>query len=216
MRFGFIRWWGWALVVLLWGAIAMAGTGEVDLPEITVLVNNSAGVSRGVLKRAENDAERIFRAAGVEIQWEDCSRGAVVDACQQVPGANEFVLSIEATGKTSTDSVFGVAFLGEGGIGKYCNVFFDRVEETQRESGTGGAHLLGAVVAHELGHLLLGPHAHAHVGIMTPVWQEQSLRAIEMGTFFFTREQAVSMRERMQTVKHEGHDVSRRVRWERF
>ena len=142
-------------------------------------------------------APRVSRS-----RWEHCSGGAVVDVCQRVPGANEFVLSIVPTGKTSTDSVFGVAFLGEGGIGKYCNVFFDRVEETQRESGTGAAHLLGAVVAHELGHLLLGSHAHAHVGIMTPTWQEQSLRAIEMGTFFFTREQAAFMRGRLQTVNH--------------
>lgn len=204
MGFGFRRWWGLALVVLLWGTTAVAGTGEGDLPEITVLVNNSAGVSRTVLRTAENDAERIFRAAGVEIEWADCKGDAVVDPCQQVLGANQFVfvLHIVPTGKMSTDSVFGVAFLGEGGIGKYCDVFFDRVEETQRESGTGAAHLLGAVVAHELGHLLLGSHAHAYVGIMTPAWQERSLRAIEMGTFFFTREQAAFMRARMQPVNH--------------
>jgi len=197
-------WWGCALLVLLWGTMAKAGTGEGDLPEITVLVNNSADVSRTVLRRAENDAERIFRAAGVEIEWADCRSDAVVDLCQQVLGANPFVfvLHIVPTGKMSTDSVFGVAFLGEGGIGKYCDVFFDRVEETQRESGTGAAHLLGAVVAHELGHLLLGSHAHAYVGIMTPTWQEQSLRAIEMGTFFFTREQGAFMRERLQPVNH--------------
>jgi hypothetical protein len=113
--------------------------------------------------------------------------------CQWRAGGDQivFVLHLVPTGRSSTDSVFGVAFLGEGGIGKYCNVFFDRVEETQRESGTGAGHLLGAVVAHELGHLVLGSHAHARMGIMTPVWQEQSLRAIDMGIFFFTREQAV-------------------------
>jgi hypothetical protein len=203
MGFGF-RHWGLRLVVLLWGTMAMADAGNSKLPKITVLVNNSAGVSRTVLRKAEFDAGQIFHAAGVEIEWEDCQSGAVVDVCQQVPGANQLVLvlHIVPTGRTSTDSVFGVAFLGEGGIGRYCNVFFDRVEETERESGTGAAHLLGAVVAHELGHLLLGSHAHAHAGIMTPTWQEQSLRAIEMGTFFFTREQSAFMRARLQPVNH--------------
>ena len=197
MGFGF-RHLGLRLVVLLWGTMAIADAGNSRLPKITVLVNNSADVSRTVLRKAEFDAGQIFHAAGVEIEWEDCQSSAVVDVCRQVPGANEFVLSIVPTGKTSTDSVFGVAFLGEGGIGKYCNVFFDRVEETQRESGTGAAHLLGAVVAHELGHLLLGSHGHSNLGIMTPVWGEQSLRAIEMGTFFFTPEQASLMRARMR------------------
>lgn len=189
--------WVWRLVVLLWGTIAVAGTGDANRTEITVLVNNSAGVSRTVLRRAENDAGRIFHAAGVDIEWADWSSGIVVDVCQRINGSNEFVLHIVPTGKTTTDSVFGVAFLGEGGIGRYCNVFFDRIEETERRSGTGASHLLGAVAAHELGHLLLGSRAHARVGIMTPVWQEQSLRKIEMGTLFFTREQAAFMRERL-------------------
>jgi len=199
MGFGFKRWWGLQLVVVLWGAMAMAGTGARDLPKITVLVNNSAGVSRKVLRKAEVDAGLIFRAAGVEIEWEDCSSDLAVDVCRQVPGANQlvFVLHIVPTGKTSTDSVFGVAFLGEGGIGKYCDVFFDRVEEAERGAGTDASHLLGAVAAHELGHLLLGSNSHSHVGIMTPVWQEQSLRAIDMGTFLFTHEQAWFIRARL-------------------
>ena len=198
MEFAFRR-WGLQLVVLLCGTMAMAGRGDQDLPKITVLVNNSAGVSRTVLRKAELDAGQIFHAAGVEIEWEDCSSDVAVDVCRQVPGANQlvFVLHIVPTGKTSTDSVFGVAFLGEGGIGRYCNVFFDRVEETQREAGIDVAHLLGAVAAHELGHLLLGSHGHSNVGIMTPVWRERSLREIDMGIFFFTREQVVLMRARL-------------------
>ena len=197
MGFGFKRWWGLQLVVVLWGTIAMAGTGARELPKITVLVNNSAGVSRKVLRKAELDAGQIFHAAGVEIEWEDCSRDVAVDLCRQNPRANQFVLHIVGTGHTSTDTVFGVAFLGEGGIGRYCDVFFDRVEETERDPGIETSHLLGAVAAHELGHLLLGSNSHSHVGIMTPVWQEQSLREIDMGTFLFTSEQALLMRARL-------------------
>jgi hypothetical protein len=198
MGFGFRRWWGWQLVVVLWGTTAMAGTRDGVLPKITVLVNNSAGVSQKVLRKAEVDAGLIFRAAGVEVEWEDCSSDLAVDVCRQAPVSNLiFVLHIVPTGRTSTDSVFGVAFLGEGGIGKYCDVFLDRVEETQSEVGNDAGHLLGAVAAHELGHLLLGPHGHSRVGIMTPVWKEQSLREIDMGTLLFTREQASFMRARL-------------------
>jgi hypothetical protein len=57
--------------------------------------------------------------------------------------------------------------------------------------------LLGTVVAHELGHLLLGSHAHSQVGIMVPVWEEESLRNMGMGHLLFTREQSSLMKMRV-------------------
>jgi hypothetical protein len=87
-----------------------------------------------------------------------------------------------STGTANSDSVFGVAFLGAEGRGKYCDVFFGRVEELHNSVGVSTARLLGAVMAHELRHLLLGSHAHLPIGIMMPTWEDQSLRRIGMGT----------------------------------
>jgi hypothetical protein len=166
---------------------------------ITVLVNDSAGVSANVLKQAEQEAARIFRPAGVEIVWMNCGEESVKEngVCREVPGPNRFVLHIVPTGKTSTDLVFGVAFLGEDGRGKYCNVFFDRIREANRNLATSTAQLLGTVAAHELGHLLLGSHAHSQWGIMEPVWKEQAIQQAGLGTFLFTAEQGELMRERI-------------------
>jgi hypothetical protein len=106
-------------------------------------------------------------------------------------------LHIVPTGKTSTDSVFGVSFLGEDGSGKYSNVFYERVAEAHHEWGANLAALLGTVAAHELGHLLLGSHAHSYIGIMAPVWEGESLRQIAMGGLHFTQEQSSLMRTRL-------------------
>lgn len=197
MRLGFKRLWGWEIAVLLWGMTTFASAEDLSPPVVTVLVFNSAGVPLPVLGKAEVDAAQIFRAAGIEIEWLDCSDRQVVGACRRVPVENQFVLHIVPTGKTSTDSVFGVAFLGENGAGKYCDVFFDRVEGERLQFGTNISQLLGAVAAHELGHLLLGSKSHARIGLMTAIWKEGSLRQIGMGTLLFTSEQAVQMKARM-------------------
>jgi hypothetical protein len=188
--------WGFVAVLLAAGMASAEGMPA----RITVLVNNSAGVPAAVLKQAEQEAARIFRPARVEIVWMNCGEESVMEdgVCREVPGPNRFVLHIVPTGKTSTDLVFGVAFLGEDGRGKYCNVFFDRIRDAHRDLGTSTSELLGTVAAHELGHLLLGSHAHSQWGIMEPVWKEEAFQQAGMGTFLFTAEQGELMRERIE------------------
>ena len=187
--------WGFAAVLL---GVGMAA-GEAIPARITVLVNDSAGVPPDVLKQAEQEAGRIFRPAGVEVSWMNCGEEPVKEdgACREVPGANRFVLHIVPNGKTSTDLVFGVAFLGEDGTGKYCNVFFDRIRDSHRNVATSTGQLLGTVAAHELGHLLLGSHSHSVSGVMCARWQGRELLDISEGTISFLPAQSRSMRDRL-------------------
>lgn len=181
------------LVVLLSGSWASGGSRERN-PELTILVQDSAGISEALVKHAEFEASRIFRAAGIDTRWIDCSR---VHECHHVPGANEFVLNVIGDGRTSTDLVFGVAFLGPDGRGKYGDVFFQRMQRAYATNGRNISRLLGTVAAHELGHLLLGSHSHTNTGVMTAEWKEETLRCVEMGSLLFTREQAAIMRSRI-------------------
>jgi hypothetical protein len=184
-------------VVLLAGSTATAGSRDRIPAEITVLVIDGAGVSPAALSEMERETGRIFSRAGIEIDWVSCGPKIVDDRCDVVPGSNQFVLHIVPTGKTASDIVFGVAFLGKDGSGKYCNVFLDRIQKADREFGSGRSRLLGTVTAHELGHLLLGAHAHSSWGLMAPVWREDALRLAGMGAFLFTPEQAALMRARI-------------------
>ena len=203
MGFRFNRKVGWLATVLLGARVAALANSSQDNTTITILVIDSARVSAPVLGQSEAEAARIFRAAGIETAWVNCPTEpeSEVDACRIVPGANEFVLHIVPSGKTSSDSVFGVSFLGEDGSGKYSNVFYERVAEAHHEWGADVATLLGTVAAHELGHLLLGTRAHSHAGIMTPVWESESLRQIGMGGLRFTHEQSSLMKARLGSGK---------------
>jgi hypothetical protein len=122
----------------------------------------------------------------------------IKEDCHRLLDPNEFMMHIVSNGRTSSDTVFGVAFLAEDGGGKYSDVFFDRIEDAHRASGTSTAGLLAAVTAHELGHLLLGSHAHSPLGIMSPHWGREDLRRISMGSLRFTTDQSSRMMLRIK------------------
>lgn len=201
MRFSFTGLARLGSIVLLWGAFAVAGSRNADGLEIKVLVYNSTHASPPVLERGEVEAARVFRKAGVKITWLNCSNPAsgLYGACDHFPAPDEFVLHIVPEGKTDTDFVFGLSFLDQNGTGKYADLFFDRVEQAHRDFGVDISRLLGAIAAHELGHLLLGSHAHSSGGIMAPRWEEDALRNLNMGSLLFTREQASRIQSRLQT-----------------
>ena len=185
-------------VVLLLGQVAWGSGARGTNPEITVLVMNTAKLPHATIRSAEAEAQRIFRAAGIETEWIDCFR---VQTCHHVLGPHEFVLNIVSDGKTSTDLVFGVAFLGPEGLGKYSDVFFNRMEAAYASNGRNIVRLLGTVAAHELGHLLLGSHAHSNAGIMTAIWKEETLHRADMGGLLFSRAQAELMKARIEQRK---------------
>jgi len=179
---------------LLW--TSLAGAQSTEAGGIKVMVLDSVGLSPFTLHRSENEAARIFGAAGIQVQWVNCQKKGESENCHHAPRLDEFMLHIVHHGLTRTDLVFGEAFLGEDGTGKYTDVFFDRIEAASGTPQPDTAQLLGAVAAHELGHLLLGSQAHSHAGIMQPVWEKECLRRIWMGSLLFTRDQARSMQLR--------------------
>jgi hypothetical protein len=75
-------------------------------------------------------------------------------------------------------------------------VFWKRVQELHTDFQVDPAGILGSVMAHEMGHLLLGSHAHAISGIMRGHWDSTELHKIAMGTLLFLPSQEHQMRTR--------------------
>lgn len=165
--------------------------------QVRVLVYKNVDIPTGVLDRARNEATRIFHMAGIELSWVDCSSGIASLECRPSSMKNVLLLHIVAGIKPSGDMVYGQAFLADDGTGNLAHVYFDRVKDAQRDLGINPGRLLGAVVAHELGHLLLGLNAHSWQGIMTPIWTGDNLRLVSMGDAYFTRQQATRIREHL-------------------
>jgi hypothetical protein len=97
----------------------------------------------------------------------------------------------------ANDDIFGVAFLSAQGTGCYSNVFYGRARELHNSWNFPLADVVGNLMAHELGHLLLGSNSHAPAGIMRARWQGDDLRRAARSNLWFTSEQAENMRRKL-------------------
>jgi hypothetical protein len=181
-----------AVLVLL--TVALRGWSQerpVDMTRVTVNIYNDAGVAEPILAESRREATRIFQRAGVKIIWLDCSRpeGESMgrSACQTPMNRSHLAVRIVPWSSKSGDVVFGQAFLASDGEGAYSDVFYDSVTKLHEEWHARISVLLGHVIAHEIGHLLLGTSAHSWVGIMRSHWQGEDCRASQWEGYFSHR-----------------------------
>jgi hypothetical protein len=111
--------------------------------------------------------------------------------------------------RLATNEVFGVAFLSADGEGCYSDVFYDRVMELHANWNVSLPDTLGNVMAHELGHLLLGSNSHSGMGIMRAHWQSEELRRLSLGGLWFTNQQADHMTGKLHRARPAGELAAR-------
>jgi hypothetical protein len=180
------------------GVLNMAAAAQND-PHLNVIVRFSADLSLGLVTDAEKSATHVFDKAGVTAQWLNCPArdGEFVDAsCDAPPASTDLVLHIVPGSQRSSDAVFGVAFVN-GSAGAYADIFLDRVQRVHdQDRNVSIAALLGSVLAHEIGHLLLGEHSHSREGLMVGQWHLDQLSKIGKGNLFFDSRDAHRLRAR--------------------
>jgi hypothetical protein len=99
-------------------------------------------------------------------------------------------------------------------------VFYNSVEalaQRQKEVGIKGdslryatkAQILGNMIAHEIGHVLLNLRSHSATGIMRGDWDLQDLQDVAYGCLLFTRLQAEIIRA--EVVRRVGQAESVQV-----
>jgi hypothetical protein len=150
-------------------------------------------------------ASGIYQQAGLSIIWKNCLAQPELqpERCIQTVDNRHFVLHIEHRARTLETDIYGVAFLGEDGSGAYCDVFYDRIAELHHHGRASEATILGIVAAHELGHLLLGSHAHSPIGIMRPQLQAKDFWVPELGATTFSRQQTLRISDRLVRIQVE-------------
>lgn len=163
------------------GLLGLTPTSLAENPQVTVCVYNDTQAPLDSLTRAEQRAAGIFSRSGFDVTWLNCTginSGRGPAACNETDGPGLLVLRIIPRVASSTrDAAFGVAFLGPDGTGRYGDVFRNRVQELHTNYKVDLAGILGSVMAHEMGHLLFGPNAHAISGIMPAHWESAELRS---------------------------------------
>ena len=198
------------LIFLVFAAFSEAETtGNSSLnetaPLLTISVFDRANVPTELLTSAEEEARRIFLQAGVETKWLNCSKPLAAGQSEAMPcgsvGAGHLVVEILPVANSQRLlfhlDVLGTATLTDKGQGFYCYLFYDRIKRLAGEHRLLKRILLGDVLAHETGHLILGSNSHSLVGIMSGTWSRDGLRRVSQRGMFFDPSESRIMRQRL-------------------
>jgi hypothetical protein len=180
--------------------MAAAASRTESTPAVTIGLLNSAQVPVRTLSKTQNQVSYILAKAGVQVTWLSCPRAAIPEQggnpCSGQMGAADFVVDVEARkpagtpaeslGATPVDPV-------EGRCGKVASVYYSAVLGMRRAVDDIPG-ILAAALAHEIGHLLLGPKAHSDFGVMSPHWSKEELRRAGTGQLLFTAAEAARLR----------------------
>jgi hypothetical protein len=172
--------------------------------ELTVSVFNYARVPRGVLGKAQEFAAKTFRQAGVEIHWVDASSADAREWTEARNGSRLVIRIIPDSmigGWATQCDALGFALVpADGREGYLAGAFYERIERVAPRLGGDPALILGYVIAHELGHLLLGANSHFRSGLMSYPFERREWLLASRGRLRFTPPQVERILERLRAL----------------
>jgi len=179
--------------------------GPAPIAKLIVRVFDRSGIGANTLSRAESDVADAFKAAGIEIQWVGCSVPAVHDRSEPLCADDSIssvvrltVLPISALG---SPQIFHPTFGLTVPTGVF--VFSDETHDFAEWYGFPQSHVLAVVIAHELGHVVLGP-GHVRPGLTAALMSAQ-LRPNDFRWFSsrlrFSRQEAGLIKAKLSSLK---------------
>ncbi len=168
---------------------------------LTVRVYNATRMPAALLRAARAEAEPILRESGVDVTFRPCgvatTPGGVIDPCDDPLKPFEVVVRV-IDAPTFNPSLhphaYGVTYVAEEtNRGWLATVFSDRIGDAAARVGLESSVLLGRVMAHEIGHLLLGRDYHGDAGVMRASWPDDLLSHDDAAEWRFSRGEAEAM-----------------------
>jgi hypothetical protein len=199
---------------LLSAALAASVMAAASQPGITVLVYDYAEIPLETLTAAQHETAAIFKTAGIEIEWRHGfpARKEPNPAYPQAGGLDKIdvlILSREMVSRLKpglNDLARGLV-PDNGGFGTVVYIYADRCRDLLTGPRWAYGVILGHILAHELGHLLLGHDAHRTGSIMQRNWGENELCRTLQRRMLFPSWQAEQMRT--QIVARMGDRATR-------
>lgn len=198
------------LLLIVWAAVfstsspASTPRRDADPPRrLQVSLFNDAGVDSATLAEAQSRASAIFSYSGIEVDWLVCGPVDPNDflprrtACSALVWPSHLSVRIRPRAISISAETFGQAFVNAEGEGLYSNVYYQNLAHSSAHRDVSDGEMLGYVLAHELGHLLLGTNSHSASGLMQPRWDSSTLRASALSSLRFTPAQSAVLRSRL-------------------
>jgi len=187
-----------ALVIGWLGCAAPTWAQESAGLVLTVVIRGQELVASDVLQQSMTVVSRIYRQVGVEIAWlqpDGFAAAMPSDTEDRIRFCRRIVLvtlheTVPPGFLPGRMEVLGVAGSGT----RLAHVFLDRATTVADRGRVHLGDLLGHVIAHEMGHLLLPPNAHTLRGLMRA---SLDLELVDRQRLEFDRGQAAMIRAKV-------------------
>lgn len=194
----FVRTSAWAVVFV---QCSVAGAdAAVTAERLCIRIYDTAGTASHERTKAMEGAGRILREADVSVEWRDCSpAGRLHPACGESPAPGELVVRMVRAVGAAASRTLGEAFIDTvTGKGVLATVFVDRIEAFAAIAKADLPGVVARVMAHEIGHLLLGSNAHTQTGLMRESFSPDDLVQDRRDQWMFSAPEADRIRRTMR------------------
>ena len=197
-------------------ASGSSGSGG-GAPILSVRVYNNALVARDTLSFAEEETSRVFLQAGIAITWIHCGPDEQPHpACNEPLSPSVLIMRLFRGAKLARRGLYsfccGFAIRPQNGLGgTYATIFYDCAQEIARGTHLPEDVVLGHLLAHEIGHLMLSSPTHAQSGIMRDRLNGKDWQLAARGLLLFTEEQIADMRAAI--LARNGQEERLQVAW---
>lgn len=181
----------------IWTIFLLAGA--VRAADVTVYQTGDGVVDNPVRRAAMYQASRIFAGIGIRLEWKGDRPGGA---------ANPAAVVVQYTMRSPGHSgALGLA--RPFGTNKIVTVMYDRIFDATAANPRHRAAVLAHVLAHEIGHALIGNDAHSPEGIMKAQWTTEDYSRMVFRPMQFMPEDGVIIQRRLRRYSVEAFDSGR-------
>jgi hypothetical protein len=176
----------------------LGGIEAIGGNALAIRIMDYAGVRPETLAGAHEVVARIYGAIGVAVAWDvNAAPDAPTPGCSGCLEVTVRILGPRGSRLGTRGNVLGIATGTSTRGSRVVYVFYDRLELVAGDFRLDPASILGHVVAHEIGHVLLPPASHAHDGLMRGKWSGADMRGSEHQLVRFSADQADAIRRHL-------------------
>ena len=192
-----------ATLTVLWNVQPSASV-ESEGAAVRIRILDYARIPKHVIAQAQRRATDIYRTIGVQIRWQATVRPREASSLspESLAEPSDFAIIVLSQDMSRCQSVapdvVGMAIVPPQGGGRIAYVLFDRVRLVARAAQSDVTDILGMVMAHEIGHLMLPYGSHSDNGLMRADWNVKELHRPMRAAFDFTIQQGHMIRSHLR------------------
>jgi hypothetical protein len=175
---------------------------------IAIRIYDYSHVPDSALSDARAIVTRLYEMIGVRTEWTGVMRNGRLTALPSCnpdgPGPPAAQLTIMVLTPQMADrgrvkkDVMGYAAVAADSMGRIAYLIYERVRTQAAAAAMRAGRLMGFVMAHEIGHLLLPGLGHRESGLMKHQWNARDLRQMNEGQLAFLPSQADRVRRTIE------------------